>query len=139
VEAPVGLDAVLEAPFDALVLPGGEPGTTHLASDARIARLVQRFGDAGRPLAAICAAPRVLAAQGLLRGRAATSHPSVEGKLREAGARYADDRVVRDGKVVTSRGPGTSLEFALDVLELLGLGERATELRRAMLVHPATT
>ncbi len=137
VEAPFGLESVLEQSFDLVVLPGGEPGTTHLASDARLAKLLQRQGSEGRPVAAICAAPRVLAAQGLLRDRNATSHPSVETKLREAGARYSEARVVRDGKILTSRGPGTALEFALAVLDLLGLQERVAELRRAMLVHPA--
>jgi 4-methyl-5(b-hydroxyethyl)-thiazole monophosphate biosynthesis len=137
VEAPAALDAVLENTFDAIVLPGGEPGATHLAADARLAALLRRHGQEGRPLAAICAAPLVLAGQGLLRDRAATSHPSVETQLRDAGARYSDARVVRDGQVLTSRGPGTALEFALAVLELLGRGDRAAELRRAMLVHPA--
>lgn len=137
VEVPVGLEAVLDEASDAVVLPGGEPGTTHLAADARLTALLQRFHQEGRPLAAICAAPRVLAGNGLLRNRAATSHPSVETQLREAGARYSEARVVRDDQVLTSRGPGTALEFALAALELLGLGDRAAELRRAMLVHPA--
>jgi 4-methyl-5(b-hydroxyethyl)-thiazole monophosphate biosynthesis len=138
VEAPVGLDAHLDDSFDMIVLPGGEPGTTHLAADGRLARLLLRHSAAGRPLGAICAAPRVLAAQGLLAGRTATSHPSVETHLREAGVRYDGARVVRDGAVLTSRGPGTSLEFALGLLEMLGEGTRAAELRRSMLVHQAS-
>jgi 4-methyl-5(b-hydroxyethyl)-thiazole monophosphate biosynthesis len=138
VAAPVAFEAVAEEPFDAVALPGGEPGATHLAADARLGRLLQRYHLEGRPLAAICAAPRVLAGHGLLRDRTATSHPSVEAQLRDAGARYSEARVVRDGHVLTSRGPGTALEFALATLELLGLTDRATELRRAMLVHPAT-
>jgi len=137
VHAPFGLEAIHEQSFDLIVLPGGEPGTTHLASDARLAALLQRHGNEGRPVAAICAAPRILAAQGLLRDRAATSHPSVEAKVRDAGAHYSEARVVRDGKILTSRGPGTALEFALAVLDLLGLQAPAAELRRAMLVHPA--
>ena len=137
VEAPVGLASLLDRSFDLIVLPGGEPGTTHLASDPSLATLLQRQGSAGKPVAAICAAPRILAAQGLLRDRAATSHPSVESKVRDAGARYSEARVVRDGVIVTSRGPGTALEFALAVLELLGLQGPAAELRRAMFAPPA--
>ena len=136
-QADAALDAALQEaearPFDMVVLPGGEPGTTHLAADARLSALLQRFGREGRPIGAICAAPRLLAAEGLLRGRAATSHPSVEAQVRRGGARYGTERVVRDGELVTSRGPGTALEFALGLLEVLGVGDRAGELRRAML------
>ena len=137
VQADAPLDAALREaethPFDMVVLPGGEPGTTNLAADARLSALVQRFVRENRPIGAICAAPRLLAAEGLLRGRAATSHPSVEAELRRGGARYDTGRVVRDGQLVTSRGPGTALEFALALLEMLGAAERAIELRRAML------
>jgi len=133
VQVPVGL-ATAGDTWDLIVLPGGEPGTTHLAADTRLVGLLERHAAAGRPLAAVCAAPRVLARAGLLRGRNATSYPSAEAELRAGGAHYLEARVVRDGSIVTSRGPGTALEFALEVLDLLGLGGRAQELRRAMLV-----
>jgi len=120
--------------WDLVVLPGGEPGTTHLAADPHLAKLLQTHVAARRPLAAVCAAPRILAAAGWLRDRAATSHPSVEAQVRAGGARYSDARVVRDGDVLTSRGPGTALEFALGILEMLGEGKSAAALRRGMLV-----
>jgi 4-methyl-5(b-hydroxyethyl)-thiazole monophosphate biosynthesis len=120
--------------FDLVVLPGGEPGATSLAGDPTLAALLRRRATAAQPIGAICAAPKVLAAAGLLRDRDATSHPSVEAQLRQAGARYSTARVVRDGAIVTSRGPGTALEFALALLELLGLTDRAAEMRAAMLV-----
>jgi DJ-1 family protein len=122
------------ATFDMIVLLGGEPGTTNLAADARVAACLDAFAAARRPIGAICAAPRILAARGLLRGVAATSHPSVERQVRDGGADYGGERSVRSGRIVTSRGPGTALEFALAVLEVLGLGRRAAELGRAMLV-----
>lgn len=137
VDAPVRLADLADQDFDMIVLPGGEPGTTRLAADERLASILLRHGAAGRPLGAICAAPRILAAQGFLVGRTATSHPSVEAALRAAGVRYETQRVVRDGDILTSRGPGTALEFALEVLELLGEKERAASLRQGMLVARA--
>ena len=138
VRAEAGLAEVAGQDFDLVVLPGGEPGVTRLGEDAALAALLKRRAEAGEPLAAICAAPRLLARAGWLRGRAATSHPSVAEALRAGGALYDDSRrVVRDGSILTSRGPGTALEFSLAVLELLGLSARVSELRQAMLVAPA--
>ena len=138
VVADVGLAAVQQERFDLLILPGGEPGVTHLGEDATLRALVQRRARAGQPLAAICAAPRLLARDSLLRGLAATSHPSVAAQVRAGGAVYDDTQpVVRDAHILTSRGPGTALEFALAALTGLGLGDRALELRAAMLVPSA--
>ncbi len=131
------LDDVVHEGFDMLVLPGGEPGVTHLAESALLQETLSRHLAGGRALGAICAAPRILAARGELRGRRATSHPSVETQVRDGGAAYEVRRVVRDGSVVTSRGPGTALEFGLEVLEMLGGSEEAQHLRGAMLVAPA--
>ena len=137
----IGVDAALgtvhSQSFDMLVLPGGEPGVTNLAASAALHETLSRHLGAGRALGAICAAPRILASRGELAGRNATSHPSVEAQLREGGALYDGvRRVVRDGTLVTSRGPGTALEFALEVLEMLGHENEARRLRTAMLVAP---
>jgi 4-methyl-5(b-hydroxyethyl)-thiazole monophosphate biosynthesis len=120
--------------FDLIILPGGEPGTTHLSDSALLLRWLQEMAAAGKPLAAICAAPRVLAQAGLLDGHAATSHPSVADAVRRAGADYREERVVCSGAIVTSRGPGTALEFSLAVLATLGLESEAAKLRHSMLV-----
>ncbi|MDN5872108.1 MAG: DJ-1/PfpI family protein, partial [Nitrococcus sp.] len=118
----VALDAVLKQDFDMIVLPGGAAGAERLQRDARIRRLLQRHAEAGRYLAAICAAPRVLAAAGVLKDRRATSFP---GFLDEAkGVRQVMAAVAVDGRVVTSRGPGTALDFALSLISLL-MGESA--------------
>jgi len=117
------LDAVAEQDFDLIALPGGMPGAAYLKDDARIVRIIRRLHDGGRPVAAICAAPMVLAAAGVLEGHRATSYP---GFLDEAGPpTVVDDPVVVDRGVITSRGPGTALDFALElVAELQGSAAR---------------
>ncbi len=119
--------------FDAIVLPGGMPGTTHLMQDERVLSAVRALHAEGRVTAAVCAAPMVLAKAGVIAGIPVTSHPSVRDQL---GAALVRDqpRVVRSGKVFTSQGPGTAIEFALElVAEFVGRAQ-ADQLRRAMLV-----
>ncbi|MBM3975832.1 MAG: DJ-1/PfpI family protein [Planctomycetes bacterium] len=119
--------------FDALVLPGGMPGTKHLADDPRVLALVREMQRAGKHVAAICAAPSVLAKAGVLEGVAATSYPGFQDKL--AGARVErGSRVVVAGRIVTSQGPGTALEFALELVRLLVGSDKSAELERAMIV-----
>ena len=111
------LGALAEQDFDMIALPGGMPGADHLKKDPRIAEIIRRLHGAGRPVAAICAAPMVLAAAGVLDGRRATSYP---GFLEDAGnTTVVGDAVVIDGGVITSRGPGTALDFALALVEEL--------------------
>jgi 4-methyl-5(b-hydroxyethyl)-thiazole monophosphate biosynthesis len=111
------LAALAEQDFDMLALPGGMPGADHLKKDPLITDLVRRMHEKGRALAAICAAPMVLEAAGVLDGRRATSYP---GFLAGAGkAVIVGDAVVVDGGVITSRGPGTALDFALTLVEEL--------------------
>jgi putative intracellular protease/amidase len=96
--------------------------------------LVRSQHEQGRTVAAVCAAPMVLAAAGIVSGVKVTSHPSVRGKLGSAEV-LAAPRVVRSGRVITSQGPGTAIEFALAlVVELVGQ-KTADDLARAMLVH----
>jgi len=111
------LGALAEQEFDMIALPGGMPGAEHLKKDARIAEIIRRLHGKGRPVAAICAAPMVLAAAGVLDGRRATSYP---GFLKDAErTTVVADAVVVDGGVITSRGPGTALDFALTLVEEL--------------------
>jgi 4-methyl-5(b-hydroxyethyl)-thiazole monophosphate biosynthesis len=114
------LDEVVDQPFSAVVLPGGQPGSDHLAHDARIKRLLQAQVAAGRHVAAICAAPLVLAGAGLLDFKAATGYPGVLGPLNVPGLKLDERRaVVHDGLVITARGPGTAIDFALDLIGIL--------------------
>ena len=115
-----GLDAVVDNDFDMIALPGGLPGADHLAADGRIQSLLKRMTAEGRYTAAICAAPRALAAIGLLDGRQATSFPGALDPNVYPEIQLDHERpVVVDGCVITSRGPGTAMDFALDLLELL--------------------
>lgn len=131
--ADASLDDALGRTFDLVVLPGGKVGTDNLRADARVIELVRGQHSAGRLIAAICAAPTVLAAAGLVEGRRVTSHPSVRGEL--GGAVLTDDRVVVDGRIVTSQGPGTALEFAFKLAELLVGPARAGDVNRGVLAR----
>lgn len=111
------LAALVGQDFDMIALPGGMPGAQHLKDDPRIASLIRRLHDAGRPVAAICAAPMVLAAAGVLDGRRATSYPGFLAGT--AKSTVVGDAVVTDRGVITSRGPGTALDFALALVEEL--------------------
>lgn len=113
------LDAEQERDFDMVVLPGGMPGSAHLDADPRVHRILRRQQETGRFLAAICAAPRVLARSGLLDGLAATAYPGALDRTVYPGVRWLEDAVVVDGQVITSRGPGTAMDFALCLVEIL--------------------
>ena len=113
------LDAATESDYDMIVLPGGLPGADHLRDDPRIIELVRDMHANGRYTAAICAAPRVLARAGLLDNRRATSFPGGINVDEIPGIEYVEDAVVTDGTIVTSRGPGTAMDFALQLIELL--------------------
>jgi protein deglycase len=109
------LEAVMENEFDLICLPGGQPGTDNLNNDPRIEELLQKMQSQGKFIAAICAAPTVLQKSGILKDKSMTCHPSVQSQFDA----YIDERVVIDGKVVTSQSPGTAMEFALKLVELL--------------------
>jgi len=113
-----------EAVFDVLFLPGG-PGVPHLRESPEIREILGRQFAADKWTAAICAAPLVLKDAGLLSGRKYTAHPSTATELPEADAK---SNVVVDGKIVTSRGAGTAVEFGLAVIELLEGKEKSDEI-----------
>lgn len=115
----VTLDVALQDAYDMVVLPGGMPGATHLKEDARILDLVRRMAAAGKHTAAICAAPTVLLEAGVLSGRKATSYPGFLDALNPPGVELSPAPVVTDGTVITSRGPGTAMDFALTLIETL--------------------
>jgi len=109
-----------QADYDMVVLPGGLPGADHLNNDSRIQNLITEMNQQQRYVAAICAAPKVLASAGLLDGRQATAYPGVLQALSVPGLVIKQEAtVVVDGKIITSRGPGTAMEFALSLVELL--------------------
>ena len=111
------LDEALAHGYDMLVLPGGLPGTDHLKADARVLKLLQRMNGEGKYVAAICAAPSVLATAGLLDGKRATCYPTCLDEFSKV--KLQTSAVVEDGNIITSRGPGTAMDFALSLVERL--------------------
>ncbi len=117
------LDEALTRDYDMVVLPGGLPGADHLDNDPRIHALLKEMATSGRYICAICAAPKVLAHSGLLEGRQATGFPGVLDDI--GGIDYKTSAVVEDGSIITSRGPGTAMDFALTLIErLVGKAKR---------------
>lgn len=114
--------------YDCLFLPGG-PGVKLMRDDPRVRTLVQAHHAKGRLIAAICAAPTVLLDAGLLDGRRYTAHFSVANELPNI---LADERVVADGNIVTSRGAGTAVDFGLFLVERLFSRERSAEIGRSI-------
>ena len=126
------LEQALQDDYDMVVLPGGLPGADHLNADPRIAELLRSMASRERYTAAICAAPKVLASAGLLRGRRATSFPGALDAVQLQDVDYLEEPVVTDGKVVTSRGPGTAMDFALDLIEKLAGADKRNTVEAAL-------
>lgn len=122
--------------YDMLVLPGGIPGTPNLRACVPLCSALVEFSRSGRALAAICAAPSVLAELGLLEGRRATANPGFQHVLAERGALLVpDEPVVADGGVITSQGAGTAMLFGLEIVRHF-LGDEAVERVRDGVVMP---
>jgi len=126
-----GLLAEFTGECDGIVLPGGMPGTSHLADSQLVLDTVRRFNEQGHLCAAICAAPSVLAKAGILKGRRATCYPRFEGRL--GGAIVTSDPVVVDLNIITSRGVDTSIPFALAIVEYLTGQENARSVAQKIL------
>jgi len=126
------IDTISSDGFDMIILPGGQPGTDNLNNDPRIHRLLADFQATGKLTGAICAAPMILAAAGLLSGKRATSYPAYSNRL--DGAVYDDRTVVTDGNIITSQGPGTAISFALAIVSRLTGKRNAEEIAKAMIV-----
>ena len=103
--------------FDAIVLPGGMPGTLNLGASDMVNKVIKKFAGEGKIVAAICAAPTAFGAFGILKDKKATCYPGMEAGLHCAEVLY--DSVVTDGKVITSRGMGTAIDFGLKLVEIL--------------------
>lgn len=134
-EIPVLADVCMKdcdlAGTEALVLPGGMPGTKHLGACQELTGLLTKFYKEGKKVAAICAAPSVLGDLGLLEGKKACCYPGFEQRL--TGASVVYDKVAVDGNVTTSRGMGTAIPFALALVEQLVSEEKAAELKKGII------
>lgn len=116
---------------DMFILPGGQPGTNNLKACKKLRDLLEDANNREKLLAAICAAPTVFGDMGLLKGKKATCYPSCEEGL--TGAEYMTDRVVADGNIITSRGVGTAIPFALSLIEQLFGKEKSGEIRKSII------
>ena len=123
-------DEVLEG--DMIVLPGGMPGTTHLKESQDVKTAVEYYNENGKYLAAICAAPTVYGEMGLLHGKKATCYPGLEHGLLGAMLPGEDYSVVQDGNIITSRGVGTAIDFALKLIEVLIDKKKADEIAESI-------
>ena len=106
--------------YDALILPGGVRNPDQLRTNKAAVELIRAFADAGKPVAAICHGPWLLVEADLLRGKTATSWPSIRTDLKNAGANVVDQPAVTDGNIVTSRNPDDVPAFTEAVIRLIG-------------------
>jgi len=131
----VKMDRVLreEEAVDAMILPGGLPGAENLAGSEKLAKVLKKQMESGKLVAAICASPGlVLGRHGIMEGRRGTCYPGFEGYFGK-GARYVAEAVVKDGNVLTSRGPGTAFAFGLALARELAGAEVADGVAQRML------
>ena len=116
---------------DMIVLPGGLPGSTNLDTCAPLTKAISAHFSAGKPVAAICAAPLVFGHLGILRGKKATCYPGVEGELK--GATYTAAIVEKDGNVITGKGPGAAFEFGYAIVDYFKGPGASNPLRQGMI------
>lgn len=130
VEMDATMDEINVLDYDAIILPGGMPGTLHLGESEAVKKALLLMNESGKIVSAICAAPGVLGKHGLLEGKNACSYPDHEVNL--LGATVSREPVVVDGNIVTSRALGTAMEFGFKLLELLVNKEKADEVKAAI-------
>ena len=120
---------IMEA--DMIIFPGGATGAQHLRENPYVITMLQQMAEHGKYIAAICAAPTVLARAGLLEGKKYTAYPGFEAEI--AQGEYQAENVVIDGNIITSRGPATVFDFAYTLVDILG-GD-AAPVKEGMLYH----
>lgn len=132
VTADLTLDEYREDSAEMIILPGGGDGTRGLDESQEMDRIIRSAHERGLYIAAICAAPTILAKRGLLEGLRATCFPSLASVLIENGVKYKNDKVVCDRRFITSMGAGTSGEFAFTLVEKLLGKKEATDIKITM-------
>jgi 4-methyl-5(b-hydroxyethyl)-thiazole monophosphate biosynthesis len=118
--------------FDAIILPGGAVGTDNFIAHPELVDALRRFNQAGKPVGAICAAPLALQNAGLLDSHTATCHPAVAGDLTQP--HFTAERVVHSQNIITSQGPGTAIEFALEIVSTLASPRKAAQIKSGMVM-----
>ena len=117
--------------YDGVIIPGGMPGATNLRDNSRVIEIVKDMARANKLVAAICAGPIVLKKAGVIEGKSITSYPGFEDQL--SGGIYQQQGVVRDGNIITARGPALAVDFAITIIEYLLGQEKADELKKRIL------
>jgi len=126
------IDKVAQREFDMVVLPGGLPGADHLRDNKTLQKILKKHAENNRYLAAICAAPKALAEVGILDNKTATCYPGALDKIELKNTILSNNAVEIDGKVITSRGPGTAMDFVLTLVELLKGKEKRDEVEKGL-------
>ncbi len=126
------IDTILNQTYDLIVLPGGLPGANHLRDDERVQALLKKHARNDKFIGAICAAPQALAAAGILNNKKATAYPGVLEAINNDLIDITSSAVEVDGMVITSRGPGTAIDFALTLIELLEGAEKREEINKQL-------
>lgn len=116
--------------YDIVVLPGGMPGAVNLRDDENVNKIVKKFYEEGKIVAAICAGPITFGKLGIVNGKNATCYPGFDNEL--VGCNYKEELVVVDGNVITGRGPAAAVPFAFEILKHI-VPEKVEELQKGML------
>lgn len=117
--------------YDAIVLPGGMPGTINLENNDIVQAALREMNEKGALIAAICAAPTILGHNGIAKGKTVTSYPGNDDAFEAS--RYVIESVVRDGNVITSRGMGTAIEFGLEIIKYFKGEEAASKMAKTII------
>jgi len=117
--------------YDAVIIPGGMPGSERLRDNHFVIDIVKKMNEAGKLVAAICAGPIVLAKAGVIKGKQVTSYPGFENELKDG--IYVEKPVVRDKNIITSRGPALAVDFAIEIIKYLAGEEKAQKLKKDIL------
>jgi protein deglycase len=121
----------LNEDYDMIILPGGMMGTLNLMGNEKLINLIKNYNKNNKYIAAICAAPKILNKADILSGRIVTSYPGALDNM--SGFTYSEEKIVTDGNIITSIGPGTAIEFALRIVDILKGKEIAESLRKDLI------
>lgn len=117
--------------YDGVIIPGGLPGATNLRDDHRVIDIVKQINKKDKLVAAICAGPVVLQQSGIIKGKKVTSYPGFAQELQDG--IYKEEPVVKDGNIITARGPALAVDFAIEIVKYLLGDEKAEELKKNIL------
>jgi len=126
------IDTVLDNTYDMVVLPGGLPGADYLRDDSRVQTILKKHASNDKYIAAICAAPKALASAGILDNKIVTAYPGVLASLNLSSITIKETPIEIDGKIITSRGPGTAMDFTLKLIEILQGKEKRNEVNNQL-------